>query len=131
MRWRNYTSSNEPTRPKKKPTGFDEPEKLEEEQRRYIWRNMQHPEFAILGGGVTGLSTAYYLLRYLPQAKITIYEAGQKLGGWLRSTKVDVGDGEIIFEQGPRTLRSSSANGHVTVQMVGCLCHYRAFANEI
>ena len=74
---------------------------------------------AILGGGITGLSAAHYLTRELPTAKITIYEAQERLGGWLNSKCVNVGNGSVVFESGPRTLRPSTVAGLVTVDMVG------------
>ena len=72
---------------------------------------------AILGGGVTGLASAYYLVKELPRAKITIYEASDRVGGWLSSTRVPVKDGTILFEAGPRTLRPVS-NGVLAARMV-------------
>jgi protoporphyrinogen/coproporphyrinogen III oxidase len=78
--------------------------------------------FAVLGGGITGLSSAHYLTQELPNAKVTIYESGEKLGGWLKSKYVDVGSGRILFEQGPRTLRPNTPASLVTLKMV-CLVH--------
>ena len=72
---------------------------------------------AILGGGVTGLASAYYLTKELPRAKITIYEASDRIGGWLSSTRVPVKDGTILFEAGPRTLRPAG-NGPLAARMV-------------
>ena len=74
-------------------------------------------DVAVLGGGITGLACAYYLTRELPKAKITIYEASDRLGGWLSSARVPVKDGSVLFEAGPRTLRPS-ANGALACQMV-------------
>lgn len=74
-------------------------------------------DVAILGGGITGLASAYYLTKELPEAKITIYEASDRLGGWLSSKRVPVKDGSILFEAGPRTLRPSS-NGMLSARLV-------------
>lgn len=74
-------------------------------------------DIAILGGGITGLASAYYLTKELPQAKITVYEASDRLGGWLSSKRVPVGDGSVLFEAGPRTLRPS-ANGVLSARLV-------------
>ncbi|KAF1808997.1 Protoporphyrinogen oxidase [Eremomyces bilateralis CBS 781.70] len=63
------------------------------------------PNIAILGGGITGLSTAFYLREALPSSKITIYEGSDRVGGWIRSTAKGIGSGDVIFEHGPRTLR--------------------------
>ena len=73
---------------------------------------------AVLGGGITGLATAYYLSKSLPNAKITLFEASSRLGGWLHSASVDVGNGKIVFEQGPRNLRPTMPNGLITLELV-------------
>ena len=75
-------------------------------------------QVAILGGGITGLASAFYLSKALPNSKIVLYEGSSRLGGWLRSTVVEVEDGEVVFEQGPRTLRPSAPNGLVTLDLV-------------
>lgn len=43
---------------------------------------------AVLGGGLTGLTTAHYLTRFHPTAKITLYEGDNRLGGWLDTRTV-------------------------------------------
>ena len=73
---------------------------------------------AVLGGGITGLASAYYLAQQLPRSQITLFEASSRLGGWLRSTQVDVGNGNVVFEQGPRNLRPTRPNGWVTLDLV-------------
>ncbi|KAL8872803.1 MAG: hypothetical protein Q9174_001634 [Haloplaca sp. 1 TL-2023] len=73
---------------------------------------------AVLGGGITGLASAYYLARHLPRTNITLLEGSPRLGGWLRSTQVDVGTGKVVFEQGPRSVRPSRPNGWVTLDLV-------------
>lgn len=74
-------------------------------------------DIAILGGGITGLASAYYLTKELPRAKITVYEASDRLGGWLSSKRVPVKDGSVLFEAGPRTLRPAS-NGVLSARLV-------------
>ncbi|KAK2591863.1 oxygen-dependent protoporphyrinogen oxidase [Conoideocrella luteorostrata] len=66
---------------------------------------------AVVGGGLTGLTTAYYLAKQLPTtAKITLYEGSDRLGGWIRTDRVPVDvdgvKGTVSFERGPRTLSS-------------------------
>ena len=81
-------------------------------RRTYATNNKnKNGEIAVLGGGLTGLTTAYYLAKRLPAtAKITLYEATERLGGWVRTEKFDVdlagAKGQVSFERGPRTLSS-------------------------
>lgn len=77
-------------------------------------------DVAILGGGVAGLASAYYLSQSLPSTKITVYEAAPRMGGWLHSEKVKIDDGEILFERGPRTLRPVG-NGVLTGRLISDL----------
>lgn len=76
----------------------------------YTPRAQPNPEakrVAVVGGGITGLSAAYHLALILPNAKITLFESEKRLGGWLHSELISVDDGEVLFEWGPRTLRTS------------------------
>lgn len=75
-------------------------------------------DVAVLGGGITGLASAYYLTREFPHAKVTVYESGARLGGWLHSKYVEVDNGKILFESGPRTLRPSGGGGFVTATLI-------------
>ena len=75
---------------------------------------------AILGGGITGLVSAFELSGRRPDLKITLFEGSNRLGGWLHSTSVDVGTGKVVFEQGPRNLRPSWPNGYITLDLVSC-----------
>lgn len=99
---------------------------LAKQQIRSYSQGSEPPEkrFAVLGGGITGLSTAHYLTQELPNAKVTIYESGDKLGGWLRSKYVDIANGKILFEQGPRTLRPGTPASKATLEMV---CQVNSF----
>ncbi|KAM0718188.1 hypothetical protein Q7P37_006520 [Cladosporium fusiforme] len=62
-------------------------------------------DIAILGGGISGLATAYFVTQQLPRAKVTVYEAGERIGGWLEKWRfgcaiqeLDLGN-ETIFTQ--------------------------------
>ncbi|MCJ1264831.1 oxygen-dependent protoporphyrinogen oxidase [Lobaria immixta] len=83
--------------------------------------NNEVEDVAILGGGITGLACAYYLSRDLPNTKITLFEATPRLGGWLNTETVNVDNGNIIFEQGPRSLRAGLSNGQVTLDLASML----------
>jgi protoporphyrinogen/coproporphyrinogen III oxidase len=43
--------------------------------------NSEHPRVAILGGGISGLAAAYEVTRRRPNAKITLFEGSERLGG--------------------------------------------------
>jgi oxygen-dependent protoporphyrinogen oxidase len=67
----------------------------------------------VLGGGVAGLASAYFVSREFPKSKVTVFEAGPNAGGWMKSKKIEVPGGEVIFELGPRTLRNSTVTAHL------------------
>lgn len=61
----------------------------------------------MLGAGLTGLSTAWYLTRLLPTARITIYDEKYRVGGWIETDEVrvstpDLGEGTVRFEHAAR-----------------------------
>jgi oxygen-dependent protoporphyrinogen oxidase len=80
-----------------------------------------YPErIAILGGGVAGLSSAYFVAREFPKSKITVFEAGSNTGGWMKSKRVAVPGGDVIFEYGARTLRNATPTAHLVSWALGC-----------
>lgn len=68
----------------------------------------------ILGGGISGLATGHYLLR-AGNKQVKILEATDRVGGWIRSTRV--GDDNVIFEQSARTLRPRGPQGANTLAL--------------
>lgn len=73
-----------------------------------------HPErIAVLGGGIAGLSSAFFASKEFPHSKITVYEGGKSIGGWLSSKRVQVPGGDVLFEAGPRTLRNATPTAHL------------------
>jgi oxygen-dependent protoporphyrinogen oxidase len=87
---------------------------LSASRRRYSTQSNSNSnrDIAVVGGGLTGLTTAYYLAKQLPStAKITLYEGSDRLGGWIRTDRVPVDvdgvKGTVSFERGPRTLSSN------------------------
>lgn len=89
---------------------------------------------AILGGGLSGLSTAHYFLRKLSPAlrdrtRIVIIEQQDRVGGWCRAVRVQdgrrLGENEkpngsdlLVFETGPRSIRPVGLLGWLTIEMV-------------
>ena len=57
----------------------------------------------IVGGGIAGLSAAYYAQKAIPEAKITLLEAGDRWGGKITTDRVPFDDGDFIIEGGPDT----------------------------
>ncbi len=58
---------------------------------------------AILGGGISGLSAAWYARKKYPAAAITLLEKTDRLGGKLQTSF----EGGFLFEQGPRTFMAN------------------------
>ncbi|XP_014272547.1 protoporphyrinogen oxidase [Halyomorpha halys] len=69
----------------------------------------------IIGGGVSGLSAAHYLLKSGIK-EVNILEASNRLGGWVRSIK-DPKTG-LVFEKGPRTLRVNTPSALNTLSLI-------------
>ncbi|ESO07106.1 hypothetical protein HELRODRAFT_110634 [Helobdella robusta] len=72
---------------------------------------------AVLGGGISGLATAYYLNKFGGNLvkKIILIEGTNRFGGWMRSVKYEK---DLLFEQGPRSIRGVGRAGFNTLEMV-------------
>ncbi|CAP98618.1 Pc22g13300 [Penicillium rubens Wisconsin 54-1255] len=62
---------------------------------------------AVLGGGITGLTAAWQLAQDPTCKQVILFEKTDRLGGWINSETVPVDGGNVVFEYGPRTLKSS------------------------
>ncbi|EAS35752.3 protoporphyrinogen oxidase [Coccidioides immitis RS] len=72
---------------------------------------------AVIGGGITGLATAYHLAKD-QSTKVTIWERSDRLGGWLDSERINVNiGGDVLFDYGPRTLRAT-ASAFSTLELI-------------
>ncbi|CAH0390691.1 unnamed protein product [Bemisia tabaci] len=69
---------------------------------------------AILGGGLAGLSSAFYLLKNKAHP-VTVFEGSKVVGGWIQSEKRENG---VIFELGPRTIRPAGPKGATTLALL-------------
>lgn len=71
------------------------------------------PTVGILGGGIAGLASAYYLAQKsarssLPHLRILLFERSPRFGGWIRSDRLEDKYNAHLFEHGARTLRLQS-----------------------
>lgn len=75
---------------------------------------------AVLGGGIAGLSSAYFLSR-LPLtniSKIVVIEGSNRLGGWIQSERLQDG---TVFEGGPRSFRFGGKVEAKTLELIEML----------
>lgn len=76
----------------------------------------------VLGGGISGLSAAYYLAKtHKDPSKITVVESSPRFGGWMHSIRSETG---AIFEQGPRSLRPVGPAGWEALKLVSTYIIY-------
>ncbi|MBI3737590.1 MAG: protoporphyrinogen oxidase [Chloroflexi bacterium] len=57
----------------------------------------------IVGGGIAGLSAAYYATKKDPSAQITLIESSNRWGGKITTDRAAFDDGKFIIEGGPDT----------------------------
>lgn len=75
-------------------------------------------ELLILGGGISGLSLAWFVAHSRPDVKIKLIEQSDSFGGWMQSETINKDGESTVFEYGPRTLLPSSAGVVIAVQMI-------------
>ncbi|KAF9009940.1 hypothetical protein BDQ17DRAFT_1347184 [Cyathus striatus] len=82
---------------------------------------MAPKHIAVIGGGITGLSSAFHLSRRFPKTRITLLEGQPKLGGWIRNKRIDLpkDSGSVLLEMGPRTLRPNAKSLLELVHLLG------------
>jgi oxygen-dependent protoporphyrinogen oxidase len=73
-------------------------------------------KIAIVGGGISGLSTAFYLHQSLPDAQITVFEKDASLGGKMMTKEVD----GFYFEAGSNGFLSNKPDTLELVKLSGC-----------
>ncbi|KAL9937435.1 hypothetical protein V8E36_003844 [Tilletia maclaganii] len=81
---------------------------------------------AVLGGGITGLTSALVLARRLPQDgryRIVLVEAQDRLGGWVQSDAVPLASQAhpAVVEGGPRSIRPRGYSGMVLLDLIRSL----------
>jgi oxygen-dependent protoporphyrinogen oxidase len=60
-------------------------------------------KIVIVGGGIAGLSAAFYASKKGPDADITLIESSNRWGGKITTDRVEFDDGQFIIEGGPDT----------------------------
>ncbi|MDX1808645.1 MAG: protoporphyrinogen oxidase [Sulfurospirillaceae bacterium] len=73
-------------------------------------------KIAIVGGGISGLATAFYIKRQNPQIEISIFEKEEKLGGKMMTKDVD----GFLFEEGSNGFLSNKPSTLELVKESGC-----------
>lgn len=69
----------------------------------------------IIGGGISGLSAAYFLLKKHPNLRVTVLEAGEYWGGKIRTERVD----GFVIEGGPDCFLASKPQAAALCRELG------------
>lgn len=69
----------------------------------------------VIGGGIAGLSAAYYAVQNMVQAEITILESGSRWGGKIATERVD----GFVIEGGPDTFLATKPWGAALCRELG------------
>jgi len=70
---------------------------------------------AIIGGGISGLASAFYIKHFNPKAQVTIFEKEPNLGGKIATTK----KGEFLFEAGSNGFLSNKEETFEFINLLG------------
>jgi protoporphyrinogen/coproporphyrinogen III oxidase len=73
----------------------------------------------VVGGGIAGLSAAYYAQKNIPDAHITLIESASYWGGKITTDRVSIDDGQFIIEGGPDTFLASKPWGVALCKELG------------
>ena len=68
----------------------------------------------VLGGGVSGLTSALHLLKLGRFPSVRLVEASGRVGGWMRSGRHE----GIVYETGPRSIRAVGERGKLTLDLI-------------
>ncbi len=75
-------------------------------------------KIVVIGGGIAGLSAAYYAAR-IPQAEITLLESGSQWGGKIATERVAFDGGQFVIEGGPDTFLATKPWGVALCRELG------------
>ncbi len=73
-------------------------------------------KIAIVGGGISGLATAFYIKEKNPEISITLFEKDEQLGGKMKTKVVD----GFLFEEGSNGFLSNKPDTLELVSQSGC-----------
>lgn len=73
----------------------------------------------VIGGGIAGLSAAYYAYKKIPDVQVTLIEAGSQWGGKISTDRVPFDDGQFIIEGGPDTFLATKPWGVALCKELG------------
>jgi len=73
----------------------------------------------IIGGGIAGLSAAYYAKKKAPEAQVAVIESDSRWGGKITTDRVDFDDGQFIIEGGPDTFLATKPWGVALCKELG------------
>jgi len=73
----------------------------------------------IIGGGIAGLSAAYYAKKKAPEAHVAVIESDSRWGGKITTDRVALDDGQFIIEGGPDTFLATKPWGVALCKELG------------
>ena len=73
-------------------------------------------KIAIVGGGISGLATAFYIKQNNPEINITLFEKDEQLGGKMKTKELD----GFLFEEGSNGFLSNKPDTLDLVKLSGC-----------
>ncbi|MBN2116108.1 MAG: protoporphyrinogen oxidase [Anaerolineales bacterium] len=76
-------------------------------------------KIAIVGGGIAGLSAAYYARKKFPEAEITLLESSDRWGGKITTDRLAFDDGQFVIEGGPDTFLATKPWGVALCKELG------------
>ncbi|MDP1624408.1 MAG: protoporphyrinogen oxidase, partial [bacterium] len=73
----------------------------------------------VVGGGIAGLSAAYYAKKNIPDATVTLIESDSHWGGKITTDRIAFDEGQFIIEGGPDTFLASKPWGVALCKELG------------
>jgi protoporphyrinogen/coproporphyrinogen III oxidase len=80
---------------------------------------MAMKDLIVIGGGIAGLSAAYYALKKSPDLRVTVLESGDHWGGKIATDRVPFKEGKFIIEGGPDTFLATKPWGVALCKELG------------